>query len=87
MRSKTWDNKTKKKIRAGFSYRRQYYSLALEDPLIVRKYFPDFSRAADGDLEIKNQVLLCVSLPQEFKEFKEPGYHFKVVATVFELPA
>jgi len=87
VRSRTWNNETKKKIRAGFSYRRQYYSLALEDPLIVRKYFPDFSKAADGDAPIKEQVLLCVSLPQEFKEFKEPGFHFKVVATVFELPA
>ncbi len=87
VRSKTWDNTTKKKIRAGFSYKRQYYSLALEDPLIVRKYFPDFSKATDGDVQIRNQVLLCVSLPQEFKDFKEPGYHFKVVATVFELPA
>lgn len=87
VRSKTWDNTTKKKIRAGFNYKRQYYSLALEDPLIVRKYFPDFSKATDGDVQISKQVLLCVSLPQEFKDFKEPGYHFKVVATVFELPA
>jgi hypothetical protein len=87
VQSKTWNNETKKKIRTGFSYRRQYYSLALEDPLIVRKYFPDFSKAADGDVPIKGQVLLCVSLAQEFKEFKEPGFHFKVVATVFELPA
>lgn len=87
IRSKTWDTVTKKKIRAGFTYKRQYYSLALEDPLIVRKYFPDFSKASDGDVQIKNPVLLCVSLPQEFKEFKEPGYHFKIVATVFELPA
>ncbi|MBI5772215.1 MAG: hypothetical protein HZA89_00550 [Verrucomicrobia bacterium] len=87
IRSKTWNNETKKKMRAGFSYRKQYYSLALEDPLIVRKYFPDFSKAADGDTPINRPVLLCVSLPQEFKEFKEPGFHFKVVATVFELPA
>jgi hypothetical protein len=87
VRSKTWDNVTKKKIRAGFTYRRKYYSLALEDPSIIRKYFPDFSKATDGDVQVRNQVLLCVSLPQEFKEFKEPGYHFKVVATVFELPA
>ncbi|HTI98942.1 MAG TPA: hypothetical protein VL527_08660 [Dongiaceae bacterium] len=86
VRSKTWNNETKKKIRAGFSYKGQYYSLALEDPLIVRKYFPDFSKANDGDLEIKHRVVLCVSLPQEFKEYKEPGFHFKVVATVFELP-
>ncbi|MBI2948389.1 MAG: hypothetical protein HYY23_12160 [Verrucomicrobia bacterium] len=87
VRSKTWENTTKKKIRAGFTYKRQYYSLALEDPVIVRKHFPDFSKAADGDVQIRNQVLLCVSLPQEFREFKEPGYHFKIVATVFELPA
>jgi hypothetical protein len=87
VRSKTWDNETTKKIRAGFRYRKQYYSLALEDPLIKRKYFPDFSKTVDGDTPINKAVLLCVSLPQEFKEFKEPGFHFKVVATVFELPA
>jgi hypothetical protein len=87
IRSKTWNNETKKKIRAVFSYKRQYCSLALEDPLIVRKYFPDFSKATDGETPINKPVLLCVSLPQEFKEFKEPGFHFKVVATVFEFPA
>lgn len=87
VRSKTWNNETKKKIRAAFIYKRQYYSLALEDPLIVRKYFPDFSKATDGETPINKPVLLCVSLPQAFKEFKEPGFHFKVVATVFELPA
>jgi hypothetical protein len=87
VRSKTWNNETKKKIRAIFSYRRQHYNLALEDPLIVRKYFPDFSKAIEGELPVNKPVALCVSLPQEFKEFKEPGFHFKVIATVFELPA
>jgi hypothetical protein len=87
VRSKTWNNETKKKMRAVFNYKKQNYSLALEDPLIVRKYFPDFSKAIDGETPINEPVLLCVSLAQEFKEFKEPGFHFKVVATVFELPA
>ena len=87
IRSKTWNNDTKEKIRAAFSYKKQHYSVALEDPLIVRRYFPDFSKAADGETPVNKPVVLCVSLPLEFKEFKEPGFHFKVVAAVFELPA
>ena len=87
IQSKTWNNTTKRKLRAVFTYKGKYYDLALEDPSIGRKYFPNFSKVADGTVPLTTPVLLCVSLPQEFREFKEPGYHFKVVATVLELPA
>jgi len=87
IRSKTWNSETKKKMRAVFTYKRKYYDLALEDPSIGRKYFANFPKVADGKVTPPTQVLLCVSLPQEFREFKEPGYHFKVVATVLELSA
>jgi hypothetical protein len=87
IQSKTWNNETKRKVRAVFTYKGRFYDLALEDPSIGAKCFPNFSKVTDGTIPLKAPVLLCVSLPQEFREFKEPGYHFKVVATVFELPA
>jgi hypothetical protein len=84
IRSRTWEGETKKKLRAIFSYNGQSYDLALLDPLIGRKYFPDFPRIQDGFVETEDfrRGLLCVSLTPPF----ENGPHYKVVATVFEVP-
>ncbi len=84
IRSKTWEGVTKKQQRALFEYRGRHYDLSLTDPIIGKKYFPDFPKTAEGMIAIKTPMLLCVSLTPEFKQ---SGYHFKIVATVLEIPA
>jgi hypothetical protein len=82
VRSRIWEGYAKKQQRGIFNYRGKYYDLALTDPLIGRKYFPDYPRTADGDIQPADsgRILLCVSLTPPFNDL-----HYKVVATVFEL--
>lgn len=84
VRSRVWDGYAKKQQRGVFSYRGKHYDFALTDPLICRKYFPDYPRTPDGDIQPADasRILLCVSLTPPFH-----GLHYKVIATVFELPA
>ena len=84
IRTKTWEGVAKKQQRALFEYRGRRYDLSLTDPLIGRKYFPDFPKTAEGTIAPQLPVVLCVSLTQEFKGL---GYFFKVVATVLEVAA
>lgn len=82
--SKIWEGYAKKQQRGLFAYKGRQYDFALTDPLIGRKYFPDYPRTPDGYIPPKDprRVLLCVSLTPPFH-----GLHYKVIATVFELPA
>lgn len=84
VRSRVWDGYAKKQQRGIFNYRGKHYDFALTDPLIGRKYFPDYPRTADGDIQPadSSRILLCVSLTPPFHDL-----HYKVIATVFELPA
>ena len=84
IRSRVWDGYAKKQQRGLFTYKGRHYDFALTDPAIGRKYFPDYPRTQDGIIQPKDsrQILLCVSLTPPFL-----GLHYKVIATVFELPA
>ncbi len=84
VRSRVWDGYAKKQQRGLFAYQGKHYDLALTDPLIGRKYFPDFPQTQEGLIQPEDprRILLCVSLTPPFHDL-----HFKVIATVFELPA
>ncbi|MGD1088181.1 MAG: hypothetical protein ABR955_05595 [Verrucomicrobiota bacterium] len=84
IRSRVWDGYAKKQQRGLFTYRGRHYDFALTDPVIGQKYFPDYPRTQEGIIEPKDprQIFLCVSLTPPFHEL-----HYKVIATVFELPA
>lgn len=84
IRSRVWDGYAKKQQRGIFNYCGRHYDFALTDPLIARKYFPDYPRTPDGDIQPADasRILLCVSLTPPFHDL-----HYKVIATVFELPA
>lgn len=85
IRSTTWEGKTKKQLRGLFKYKQHHYDLTLTDPIISRKYFPVFRQATDGYSKPTDpsKILICISLTPPFKD----GLHYKVIATVFELPA
>lgn len=84
IRSRVWEGYPKKQQRGVFSYRGRHYDFALTDPLIGQKYYPDYPRTEEGDIHPADasRILLCVSLTPPFH-----GLHYKVIATVFELPA
>jgi hypothetical protein len=84
VRSRVWDGYAKKQQRRIFSYKERHYDFALTDPLIGRKYLPDYPRTSEGHIQPtdSNRILLCVSLTPPFHDL-----HYKVIATVFELPA
>jgi len=84
IRSRVWDGYAKKQLRGLFTYKGRHYDFSLTDPLIGQKYFPDYPRKQEGVIEPKDsrRILLCVSLTPPFLDL-----HYKVIATVFELPA
>jgi hypothetical protein len=84
IRSRVWEGYAKKQQRGQFTYKGRFYDFALTDPLIGRKYFPDYPRTPEGDIQPTDprRILLCVSLTPIFHEL-----HYKVIATVFELAA
>ena len=84
IRSRVWDGYAKKQSRGLFNCRGKHYDFALTDPVIGRKYFPDYPRTQDGNIQPADprRILLCVSLTPPFHDL-----HYKVIATVFELPA
>ncbi len=84
IRSRVWEGYAKKQQRGFFTYRDRQYDFALTDPLIGQNYFPDYPRTQDGYIQPADprRILLCVSLTPPFHEL-----HYKVIATVFELPA
>ena len=84
VRSRVWEGYAKKQLRGIFSHKGRHYDFALTDPVIGRKYFPDFPRTPEGNIQPSDprRILICVSLTPPFLEL-----HYKVIATVFELPA
>jgi hypothetical protein len=84
IQSRVWDGYAKKQLRGLFTYKGRHYDFSLTDPLIGRKYFPEYPRTQDGIIEPTDsrRILLCVSLTPPFLDL-----HYKVIATVFELPA
>ena len=84
IRSRIWEGYTKKQLRGNFKHRGRHYDFALTDPLIGRKYFPEYPRTPEGDIypADPSRILLCVSLTPPFHDL-----HYKVIAAVFELPA
>jgi hypothetical protein len=83
IRSRIWEGYAKRQLRGLFTYRGQHYDFALTDPLIGQKYFPDYPRTPEGYREPSDprRILICVSLTPPFHDL-----HYKVIATVFELP-
>lgn len=84
IRSRVWEGYPKKQQRGLFTYRGRHYDFALTDPLIGKKYFPDYPHTPEGFIQPADprRVLICVSLTPPFHDL-----HYKVIATVFELPA
>jgi len=76
---------TQKKTRALFNYGGASYSLSLTDPIATNLYchdFPDENQAAnEAALPFADNCVLCVSLTPPLN-----GVHYKVVATILELP-
>ena len=74
-----------KKSRAVFDYNGWGYSLSLTDPVATDRYCRQFPAVDEQPREFPlacgDRCLLCVSLTPEFN-----GYHYKVVATVLQLP-
>lgn len=72
---------TLKKRRARFRHNGANYDLALTDPEMQWRYFPDFPHTNAGEIAggPDPDSILCVSLAPEFK-----GRHYKLVAGVIE---
>jgi hypothetical protein len=83
LRSETWDGRTKPKRRCQFVYEGVQYDLGLTDPVISERYDAQIPAAGHPTVQIQlpcaDDHLICVSLAREFN-----GYHYKLVATVFE---
>jgi hypothetical protein len=79
------EGRNKRVRRVIFSYNWFNYDLPLTDPEIEANYFPDFPNEREGvrriDLASRNNCLMCVSATPVFN-----GFHYKVVATILELP-
>lgn len=80
-----FEGRHQEKRRAVFSYERQRYELGLTDPIFIGKHAAKFPSAKEPAIVVRppyrDRCLLCVSLTPIFN-----GYHYKVVATVLELP-
>ena len=81
----SFKNKNQKKSRAKFTYRGQEYQMSLTDPAFTDKYCTTYPALGAQAMAVrppyKDKCLVCVSLTPVFN-----GYHYKVVATVLELP-
>lgn len=80
-----FEGRNQQKRRACFSNRGQQYSLGLTDPVFIQKYTTKFPGPNRPAIVVRprcgDNCLLCASLTPIFS-----GYHYKVVATVLELP-
>jgi len=81
----SFKNYNQKKTRARFGYRGQEYLMNLTDPAFTAKHCTRYPALGEAPTVVRppygDKCLLCVSLTPEFN-----GYHYKVVATVLELP-
>jgi hypothetical protein len=78
-------NIEQKKTRAKFSYDTHGYDMGLTDPIFNDRYCTVFPALGAKPLIVRpphgDECLICVSLTPEFN-----GYHYKVVASILELP-
>lgn len=78
-------NGARRKTRAVFTYRGVEYALSITDPRFLDQRCPRHPRVGAPAIEApawcKDRCVLCVSLTPPFH-----GYHYKVVATILELP-
>jgi hypothetical protein len=78
---------TQKKTRVLFDYGGQPYDLSLTDPVATSRHcqtFPTLEQpASEFPFPFGDKCVLCVSLTPPFEK---TGFHYKVVATVLELP-
>lgn len=74
-----------KKSRAVFEFMGVEYNLGLTDPVVTNKYCTRFPKVGESPTEFTlpfaDNCLLCVSMTPNLGR-----YHYKVVATVMELP-
>ena len=74
------------KRRAIFEYRGQEYDLGLTDPVFIEDFAVKFPGPDKPAIIVRpsygDNCILCISLTPVFID----GYHYKVVATVLELP-
>ena len=68
------------KARGCFEYNRVCYELSITDPLFRKRYSLYNRELGDMKIDSPDDCFLCISLTPEFR-----GYHYKVIATVFEL--
>jgi len=73
------ERQCEKKRRAKFTYRGISYNLALTDPEVQTKFFPNFPRVPTGTIANgpAPDSMLCVSLAPEWN-----GKHYKLIAAV-----
>lgn len=80
-----FEGRNQRKRRACFEYSGQEYALGLTDPSFIDEYAVKFPDPDEPAIIVRppygDNCLLCVSLTPVFN-----GYHYKVVATVLELP-
>jgi len=83
LESKMRDGKSKTCWRAVFEYRGTEYDLSFTDPKIRARFEPQVPKSYHEPSEIRlpcgDHLLICVSLARPWQ-----GYHYKVVATIFE---
>lgn len=80
-----YKSKVQKKTRARFSYGGSEYDLGLTDPIVsdalTGRFPPEGAPPVEIPAKHPDRCVICVSLTPVFE-----GYHYKVVATVLELP-
>ncbi len=78
-------NMDQRKTRVAFVYHGQHYQMSLTDPDFTDRYCMTYPAIGAHATIVRpsfiDNCLLCVSLTPEFN-----GYHYKVAATVLELP-
>ena len=83
LRTETWEGRSKPKRRCQFVYKGVEYDIGLTDPIMSEKYDAQIPAAGHPSVQIRlpraDDLLICVSLAGDFN-----GYHYKLVATVFE---
>ena len=69
------------RLRCTFTYLSHAHNFSMTDPIVSKKYFPNWPNIPSERVEPKQKdnLLICVSLTPEFK-----GHHYKIVATVLE---
>ncbi|HEY2975877.1 MAG TPA: hypothetical protein VGJ48_25405 [Pyrinomonadaceae bacterium] len=76
---------TQRKTRGVFNYGSQSYQLSITDPVFTSNHCRIHPAAGDPPVVVEppcgDRCLLCISLTSPFRD-----YHYKVIATVLQLP-